>query len=67
MNEVEFYTLCQTLKKDKTFIKPDMLFSLIKDFEFSQNQVNNLRNIFVYSDYEFVFDYLDSIRNLLKM
>ena len=21
MNDVEFYTLCQTLKKDKTFIK----------------------------------------------
>ena len=60
MNEVEFYQLNQTLSKEKDFIKPQMLFNLIKDISFVKEQIESLQKIFKDESYNSIFEYLHS-------
>ena len=67
MTELDFYQLFQILKKEKEFIKHQMLFNLISDYIFTAHQIKQIQTIFPDKEYNIIFEYLYSKKMIFNI
>ncbi len=61
MNELDFYQIFLILKKEKNFIKHDVLYNLISEYVFTVIQIRSLHAIFPDPEYDSLFMYLSDV------